>query len=174
LKVDADHRPEIDVETVVGNHRLEHARSAIRQDGAWQIAQAGEHRRHLAERVQREVGVHEALARGGIRLKTEPTARERESRFRNGPEVLVPSHEASEPRVLELFLAPERRQLLRVAGDGPPGFHDRVDVEQRPVRVEEQPGHLHVQLLLRRSGCAAPLPSLRPSPYNDHPWRGFA
>src|SRR5262249_7045852 len=88
--------------------------------------------------------------------------------LRNGPEVLVAPHEAVEPRVLELLLTPERGQSSGVARDGPAHVDDRVDVEQRPIRVEEQSLHLHV---FPSIAAAALLPA-EPSPYNEARCRG--
>src|SRR5439155_23307208 len=42
-----------------------------------------------------------------------------------------------QPRILQLFLAPGGRQGRRVARDLAAGFDDRVDVEERAVRVED-------------------------------------
>src|SRR5262249_4381050 len=73
-----------------------------------------------------------------------PPHGEAERGFRPRPEILVTAHQRAKPGVLELLLAPERREGLRILGDRPTRLDDGVDVEERPVGVEEdgaRPGH---------------------------------
>ena len=97
-----------------------------------------ERRRHLGERAQGEIGLHQRLDLGLARGDAEPAQREAQGLTGHQPEVLVAAHQRAQPRVLELLLAPEQGQRLRVRGHRARRLHDRVDVEQRPVGVEDE------------------------------------
>src|SRR5439155_11858737 len=60
-----------------------------------------------------------------------PPDRVAQRRLGHAPEVLVATHQRAEPRVLELLLAPGRREGRRVARDLAARLDDRMDVEER-------------------------------------------
>ncbi len=137
-RVHREHVGEDAVEPARAHRALQHARRAVRENGQRGARQRPEGRRHLREGEQREVGVHQ---RRDLRLgggDAEPAHRVAQGLAGHHPEVLVALHERAEPRVLELLLAPEEREGLRVGGDGPRGVHDGVDVEERAVGVEDE------------------------------------
>src|SRR5207244_11393999 len=92
-------------------------------------------------------------------FRPKPPDRVAQRRLGHGPEVLVAAHERAEQRVLELLLAPGRREGRRVARDLAARLDDRMDVEERAVRVEDiAANRRHRAAAARRArpGCRGP------------------
>src|SRR5690606_18162452 len=124
----------------------------IGENGGLAAPQPAERLRHLGEKIELEVVGHEL---GEVLFP------EREAQRLAGPLQRVPghlrerpiaAHEAPLPGVLELLRAPglrERRPLARPQGLA--AAHDRVDVEERPVRVEHESVHGSANVKLLRA-----------------------
>src|SRR5947199_119921 len=83
---------------------------------------------------------------------TEAALRYALRRLGHGPEVLVAAHQRAEPGVLELLLAPGRRGRDGVARDLASRLDDRVDVEERAVRVEDVAADRRHRSMVSRRG----------------------
>jgi hypothetical protein len=98
----------------------------------------------VGEGVELEVGLHEPVGVGVAERQPERLAGRGEPVAGHGREVAVAAHQAPLPGVLELPGAPELAERWAVAGPDPvAGERHRVDVEERPVGVEDDGAEHH-------------------------------
>ena len=121
------------------HHGVQHARRSVGQDRPWSGRQPFQSRRYLGKAGEAQVRVHEPADLRLAGRQGEPVNGVTQRRLGHQPEIFVALHEGAQPRVFELLLTPHGRQRGRVAGDLASSFDDRVNIEERAVRVEDEP-----------------------------------
>ena len=154
------------------NERIEHRRRSVGQNGGLESAlpQNCEDFRNFRERLEAEIELHQPRAQPR-RLEFEAVEREVERVAGDPPEIGIAALQGSEPGILQLLVAPQRRQrcaLLRrevIAALGGGG-----EIEQSTIGVENagadsfetMTGQCDASFSVRRIGRARVLENLDP------------
>ena len=136
--IDAQHRLEAVGQPGGLHHGVEHLGIAVRQDGEPHAGalQPVEHRRHLGEGIEREIGAHQLFTHDGIGDAVRGEAMI-ERLAGHLPELCVGAHAVAQPSVLDLLRPPHLGQRVGLRSDrGAMAGDRRVEVEQRAVGVE--------------------------------------